>query len=151
VQAALNALAERMSGCSDVATVHKGGFGELAGQIAAEIGDAPALILLDPIGLKAIGASACKTLLHRAGKTDVFVIVDFTIAYRAAGQLFDDGEPDPKDAGAAALAANVDDFFGGSREWLPIIRSRRSERVERGLIDLYFEKVLGGRFKYKAS
>ena len=97
MQAALNALAERMSGCSDVATVHKGGFGELAGQIAAEIGDAPALILLDPIGLKAIGASACKTLLHRAGKTDVFVIVDFTIAYRAAGQLFDDGEPDPID------------------------------------------------------
>src|SRR5205823_4113108 len=27
----------------------------------------------------------------------------------------------------------------------------RSERVERRLIDLYFEKVLGGRFKYKAS
>jgi hypothetical protein len=80
------------------------------------------------------------------------VIVDFTIAYRAAGQLLEDGEPDPKYPGAAALAANVDDFFGDSREWLPIIRSgRRSERVERRLIDLYFEKVLGDRFKYKAS
>jgi three-Cys-motif partner protein len=145
------ALAKRMAGFSDVATIYKGSFGELAGEIGAEIGDAPALILLDPIGLKAIGVSACDALLHRAGKTDVFVIVDFTIAYRAAGQLLPSGEPDSKYPGARALAANVDDFFGGTRDWLPIIRSgRRSESIERLLIDLYFENVLGGRFKYKA-
>lgn len=145
------ALVTRMAGFDDVATIRKGSFGELTGEIATEIGNAPALILIDPIGLKAIGAKACNALIHRSGKTDLFVIVDFTIAYRAAGQLLDNGEPDPKYAGAAALAANVDEFFGGSRAWLPVIRSGpRSEQIERDLIDLYFENVLGGRFKYKA-
>jgi hypothetical protein len=41
------ALAERMSGFSDVATVHKGSFRELAGQIGTQIGGAPALIRSD--------------------------------------------------------------------------------------------------------
>jgi three-Cys-motif partner protein len=146
------ALAERMSGFTDVASVRHGSFGEIAPAIAAEIGDAPALVLIDPIGLKAIGASACSALTHRKGKTDIFVIVDFIIAYRAAGQLLDNGEPDPKYPGAAALAANVDDFFGGTREWLPIIRSGpRCDDIERKLIDLYFENVLGGRFSYTAA
>lgn len=146
------ALAERMAGFDDVTAVHHGSFGELSESIAAEIGDAPALILIDPIGLKAIGAKACRALIHRTGKTDVFVIVDFTIAYRAAGQLLKDGEPDPRYPGAAALASNVDEFFGDSRDWLPIVRSgRRSERIERELIALYFENVLGGRFEYKAA
>lgn len=146
------ALAERMAGFDDVADVRYGSFGELSERIATEIGDAPALILIDPIGLKAIGAKACRTLIHRTGKTDVFVIVDFTIAYRAAGQLLKAGDPDPRYPGAAALASNVDDFFGDSRDWHPIVRSGpRSERIERELIDLYFENVLAGCFEYKAA
>jgi hypothetical protein len=70
--------------------------------------------LIDPIGLKAIGAKACHALIHRTGKTDLFVIVDFTIARRAAGQLLESGRPDPRYPGAAAFASNVYDFFGES-------------------------------------
>jgi three-Cys-motif partner protein len=142
------ALRERLSGF-DFATVLRGDFGDHADTIASMIGNDPALVLLDPIGLKSIDAANCKKLLHRNGKTDAFVNVQFTIVHRTRGQLLPNGEPNPAFPGSAALAKNIDEFFG-TPAWREIAvngKSFKEQEVE--YLQLYFDSVVGPRFSCK--
>lgn len=100
------------------------------------------------IGLKAITAEACRGLLERKGKTDIFVIVDFGVVHRTRGQLLPGGMPKPGIACAAANAANIDAFFGGSRRWRDVEEWHSVEERERAYLRVYFEDVLGGWFDY---
>jgi len=148
-------LSSRMKGFVDdgVATLHKGPFGEYAATIADRIATAPALILLDPIGLKSIDAVTCRRLLDREGKTDVFVVIDFSIAHRSAGKLLDNGTPNPESAGSAKTAENVDAFFDGDTRWRKIAKNPRLSAYEREqqYLDIYFKDVLGARYGFKSA
>jgi three-Cys-motif partner protein len=144
-------LVERMSGFSDVVTTFRGSFARHLEAITTMIGDDPALIFLDPIGLKAITAEACRGLLERKGKTDIFVIVDFGIVHRTRGQLLSDGRPNSEIPGAAANAANIDAFFGGSRRWRSVDRRLPVVDRERAYMHIYFEDVLGGWFAFTSA
>lgn len=141
------ALVRRVGGFSELVIVRHGSFITHVDEITQIVGNAPVLVLLDPIGLKQINAAACKRLLDRPGKTDAFVIVDFQIVHRTAGQLLSDGAPNPAIAGSAANAANIDAFFDGSARWREIATSSRSRSArEQAYLDLYFAEVLSGRF-----
>jgi three-Cys-motif partner protein len=141
-------LAERLAGF-DFATVMPGEFGEHADEIASMIGDDPALVLLDPIGVKSIDAKMCKKLLHRAGKTDAFVNVQFAVVHRTRGQLLPNGEPNPEIPGSSALVQNIDDFFG-TEDWRAIATNGKPFREqEQEYLQLYFDSVVGPRFRCK--
>lgn len=144
-------LVERMYGFSDVVTSFRGGFAKHVEAITTMIGDDPALIFLDPIGLKAITAEACRGLLERKGKTDIFVIVDFGVVHRTRGQLLRDGTPNSDIPGAAANAANIDAFFGGSQRWRSVDPSLPVVDRERAYMHVYFEDVLGGWFAFTSA
>jgi three-Cys-motif partner protein len=133
----------------DFATVLHGEFGDLADEIASMVGNDPVLILLDPIGVKSIDAATCKKLLHRQGKTDAFVNVQFTVVHRTRGQLRADGEANPSVHGSAANAKNIDDFFG-TCDWRQIATNgESSKKQEAAYLDLYFDSVVGPRFSCK--
>jgi hypothetical protein len=104
------------------------------------IGNDPALVLLDPIGLKAINAEACRELLDRQGKTDLFVIVDFSIVHRTRGMLDESGEPLVGRRSAPKLAANVDAFYAGSKAWRQVPLSLSPEERERTYLRLTSKK-----------
>jgi hypothetical protein len=117
--------------------------------ISQRLGNAPALVLLDPFGIKGNDAATSQRLLHRGGKTDVFVIAGFAFVHRTGGQLTPEGNPRPDIAGATANVATVDAFFG-TPSWRLIARGGASTpQRERGYLQLYFDAVLGERFKYK--
>lgn len=141
-------LVERVTGFGESVTAFSGNFARHVKPITETIGDAPALIILDPIGLKAITADACSGLLERKGKTDLFVIVDFGIVHRTRGQLLADGEPNPQVPGAEANAANIDAFYRGSRRWRCVEEGRPVEERERDYLRIYFDDVLGDWFDY---
>ena len=142
------ALRERLSGF-EFATVLQGEFGEHADTILSMIGSDRALVLLDPIGVKSIDAATCRKLLHRPGKTDAFVNVQFTIVHRTRGQLLPDGEPNPAIPGSAALVDNIDRFFG-TRAWREIALNGKSfKQQEREYLALYFDSVVGPGFSCK--
>jgi three-Cys-motif partner protein len=142
-------LKERLSGF-DFAEVLPGEFGQHADEIIAKIGNDPALILLDPIGVKSIDATTCRKLLHRRGKTDAFVNVQFSVVHRTRGQLLPDGEPDPAVQGSEANVRNIDAFFG-TDEWRKRIAiNRKSARdQEQEYLQLYFDSVVGPGFSSK--
>jgi three-Cys-motif partner protein len=124
-------------------------------QIAAELGDVPALILLDPIGVATIPADTWKPLLDRTGKTDLFVVLHFAGLHRVGGFLLDDGRPNPSIKQAVGAVRNMDRVFGGNADWRqvaldPALRGEehREER-ERRYVELFFEQVIGKRHKYK--
>ena len=141
-------LCQRLKGF-DFATVLSGEFGEKADEIARMIGDDPALVLLDPIGVKSIHADVCRKLLQRRGKTDAFVNVQFAIVHRAGGMLGADGEPDPANAVARGNVENIDEFFG-TKEWRKIAQSGASkDEREAAYLKLYFGTVVGSRYTSK--
>lgn len=142
------ALCERLKGF-DFVTVLRGEFGEQADEIARMIGDDPALVLLDPIGVKSIHADVCRKLLQRRGKTDAFVNVQFAVVHRAGGMLLPDGEPDPANVVAKGNVENIDEFFG-TTDWRKIALSGqpKNER-EAAYLRLYFDTVVGHRYRSK--
>lgn len=128
----------------DFAEVLHGEFGEHAEAIAEKIGHDRALVLLDPIGLKAMGAEACRALFRRPGKTDALVNVQFSVVHRTRGQLLPDGEPNPEVPSAAKTVEALDSFFG-TNEWrkrIAISRKPVGEQEEEYL-QLYYESVVG--------
>jgi three-Cys-motif partner protein len=147
-------LEKRMRGwvADGLVTLHHGSFSRYATRVAAQIGTSPALVLLDPIGLKAIDASTCRVLLDRQGKTDAFIIVDFSIVHRTAGQLLPDGSPNPDIAVAAKNAKNIDAFFDGDTTWRNIAKQRLTPYArEWAYLDLYFKRVLVPRYRYRSA
>lgn len=144
-------LVARVSGFDDVVTTFHGNFGRHIETVTQMIGNDPALILLDPIGLKAITAETCRALLERKGKTDIFVIVDFGIVHRTRGQLLAHGMPNPDIPGAAANAANIDAFFGGSKRWRQVEKWRPVEEREQSYLQIYYEEVLDEWFDYRSA
>jgi three-Cys-motif partner protein len=117
--------------------------------ILGEVGDNPILLILDPLGLKAMPADITRRILHRRGKTDAFVTVHFGVVHRAAGQLLA-GSPH-----AEKTAANLDAFFG-TDEWRAIAldaQTAGADRVscEHALLDLYFREMLSRRFEYVSA
>jgi len=97
------ALKERVKGFGDIVTVLRGSFTRHLDKIAATMGDAPSLILFDPIRLKPISAETIRPLLHRTGKTDVFMVLHFKVLHRTAGMLLDSGHADPTKRGALVV------------------------------------------------
>jgi three-Cys-motif partner protein len=145
------ALEERVRGFGDLVEVLPGTFAANVGAISRRIGRAPVLVLLDPFGVKGIDAATCQQLLHRTGKTDVFVIAGFSFVHRTGGQLNADRTPRVDIPGAAANVANVDAFFGGAA-WRVIATSGwETGQRESAYLRLYFEDVLGARYEYKLS
>jgi three-Cys-motif partner protein len=146
-------LQARMAQFGDLVSTIPGDFHDHVSEILNTIGQAPAVILLDPIGLKAITANRCRELLQRAGKTDLFVIVHFGIVHRAAGQLLPDGSADPRIAAAAATTRNVDEFFG-TPDWRRIaLDPTLVDRIDKepAYLRLYWRSVLGGRYRFKSG
>lgn len=143
------ALKERLSGFA-FAEVLPGEFGEHADQIIKKIGSDRALVLLDPIGVKSIDAETCKKLLHRPGKTDAFVNVQFAVVHRTRGQLDANGEPDPAVQGSEANVRNIDGFFG-TNEWRKriAINGKPSKEQEAEYLQLYYDSVVGPSFSCK--
>jgi three-Cys-motif partner protein len=141
-------LEKRVAGFGDTVTCLEGDFAEHVPTILRMIGNDPALVLLDPIGLKAINADGCRGLLDRRGKTDLFVIVDFSIVHRTRGMLDESGEPLAGRRSAPKLAANVDAFYAGSKAWRQVPPSLSPEERERAYLRLYFEEVLLSSFEY---
>lgn len=143
-------LSKRVGGLGEIVTVLAGSFSRHLGKICATIGNAPALILFDPIGLKPIAAETIKPLLHRKGKTDVFMVLHFKVIHRTAGMLLPTGYAEPNIAGAERAAEMLDAVFGSPR-WRMIAKNPRLqsvERRERAYLDLYFEDVLESRYRY---
>jgi hypothetical protein len=131
-------------------TVLRGTFAKHLATICTTIGAAPALILFDPIGLKPIAAEMIKPLLHRKGKTDVFMVLHFKVIHRTAGMLLSTGYVNPNTPGAERAAAMLDAVFGSPR-WRMIAKNPRLQSVEareRAYLDLYFEDVLESRYRY---
>jgi len=141
------ALMERVAGFGSLVKVLHGSFARHIDNICSTIGNAPTLILFDPIGLKPIAAKTIRPLLHRRGKTDVFMILHFKVIHRTAGMLLDTGYANPSIPSAAGAAAMLDAVFGTKR-WRYIAKNPRIMSVEareRAYLNLYFEEVLGKR------
>jgi three-Cys-motif partner protein len=136
----------------DFAEVLLGEFSEHANEIAGKIGRDRALVLLDPIGVKAMDAAACRKLFHRPGKTDALVNVQFTVVHRTRGQLLPNGEPNPAVASAAKTVQNLDAFFG-TDEWRKriAINGKSAKEQEAEYLQLYFDSVVGPGFSCKHS
>jgi three-Cys-motif partner protein len=147
------ALRERVKGFGDIVTVLRGSFTRHLETILSTIGTAPALILFDPIGLKPILAETIRPLLHRTGKTDVFMVLHFKVLHRTAGMLLDTGHADPTKRGAVGTALVFDGVFG-SPQWRFIAKNPRLKTVEereRAYLALYFKDVLGSRYNWKCA
>lgn len=142
-----DALLPRFDSC---VSVYEGDYEGHVAEILEAIDGQPLLLLLDPIGLKAIAGDRISPLIRRAGKTDVFMTLHFGIVHRAAGFLEDDGTI--KDISVSAKnIENVNAFFC-SDEWQGIMLTARREHlartdVERLLIDCYFRNVPAGRYR----
>jgi three-Cys-motif partner protein len=147
------ALSKRLAGFGSLVTVLKGGFARHLEKILSIIGNSPALVLFDPIGLKPIPAETIRPLLHRRGKTDVFMVLHFKVIHRTAGQLLPSGHADPDIPGSMKAAESIDAVFGSPR-WRFIAKNPRYDSVEareRAYLDLYFEDVLGERYSWTCA
>ena len=131
-------------------TLHHGPLARFAEPIAERLGNAPALVFLDPIGVKPIAAEHWRPLLTRTGKTDLFVTLHFAYVHRAGGMLMPDGEPKTYKR-AAAHAANVDRLFD-TRDWREIaVDSELGTRErEQRYVQLYLDHVIGQRHRWTA-
>lgn len=147
-------LSERMAGfvASGHATLRHGNFARHRDAVLAQMGSDPALILIDPIGLKTIPADVCRPLLQRSGKTDVFIVLHFKVVHRTAGMLLPTGYANPTIIGAEAAAATIDSVFNSPRwRFIACQPGLTATQRERMYIDLYFEEVLGERFGWKCA
>jgi len=148
------ALSARMSGWveSGHVTVRHGNFARHCDAVLAQMGTDPALILLDPIGLKTITADVCRPLLQRNGKTDAFIILHFKVIHRTAGMLLPTGHANPAIPSAEKTAATIDALFNSPRwRFIACQPGLDATRRERMYVDLYFEQVLGERFGWKCA
>ncbi len=137
-------------------TLHRGGIADHASAIAERLGNAPALILLDPIGVKTITFAAWEPLLVRPGKTDLFITLHFAVVHRIGGMLLPDGTANPETKNAVANARMLDGVFRGP-EWRGIAIDRdlqgdefREQREER-YVQLYYDQVIGSRHRWKCA
>lgn len=149
----VTALTERVGGFGPLVKILHGSFARHIDNICSTIGNAPALILFDPIGLKPIAAKTIRPLLHRRGKTDVFMILHFKVIHRTAGMLLDTGYANPAISSAERAAGMLDAVFGTKR-WRFIAKNPRITNVEereRAYLDLYFEEVLGSRYPLRCA
>jgi hypothetical protein len=120
--------------------------------IVETIGNAPSLVLLDPIGVATIPADTWEPLINRTGKTDLFVVLHMAGVHRVAGWLLPDGRPNPRIDGARNGALNMDRVFRGA-EWRaialdPTLAENRTER-ERRYVELFLDQVIGDRLRWR--
>jgi len=148
-------LAKRLEPFANHSTTFHGTLRQHAPTIADRIGAAPALVLLDPIGLKAINPDSWMPLLERQGKTDLFVVLMFPGLHRIGGMLLPDGTADPTKPKAVAAALEMDRVFR-TDEWRaiaidPALKSDR-HRVAREemYVELWLHRVIGDRHPLKA-
>lgn len=131
-----------------------GGFERHVPEIAETLGSSPAMILLDPIGMATIPADAWRPLLLRTGKTDLFIVLNFTGVHRTGGWMLPDGTPNPKIDGACAGVEKHDRVFNG-QEWRAIAvdpnldGDKHREERERRYVQLFFDQVIGDRHEWK--
>jgi len=136
-------------------TTLPGGFRRHVPDIATNIGSAPALILLDPVGVASIPADTWRPLLERTAKTDMFFVLHFAGVHRVGGWLLPDGTPNPAVAPARRGVRTMDKVFNGP-EWRAIALDaalqgegvNRRER-ERRYVQLFFDQVIGSRHGWK--
>jgi three-Cys-motif partner protein len=146
------ALEHRLGGFNDCVTLLRGDFAKHRDTVLTQMGTHPALLLLDPIGLKTIPAEVCVPLLHRMGKTDAFIVLHCKVVHRTGGMLLDTGYANPDVPGAEKAAANLDAVFGGPRwRFIAVDPALNAAQRERKYVDLYFEDVLGDRYGYKCA
>jgi three-Cys-motif partner protein len=136
-------------------TTLEGGFHRYVPLIAERLGNSPAMILLDPIGVATIPAYTWRPLLERTAKTDMFFVLHFGGVHRVGGWLQADGMPKPHVAPARRGAENMDRVFNGP-EWRAIAvdpaleggDEQRRER-ERRYVALFCDEVIGSRHAWK--
>jgi three-Cys-motif partner protein len=146
------ALKHRLAEFDDCTTVLKGDFVRHRDAVLTKMGTHPSLLLLDPIGLKTIPAEVCAPLLHRIGKTDVFIVLHFKIVHRTGGKLLPTGHANPAYPDAVKAAETLDAVFGSPRwRFVAVDPTLDAAQRERKYKDLYFEDVLGGRFDYRCA
>jgi three-Cys-motif partner protein len=143
------ALQERMSEF-DFVEVLSGEFKDHADEIARKLGRDRALVLLDPIGVKALDAETCRKLFNRPGKTDALVNVQFGVVHRTRGQLLPNGEPNPAVLSAAKTVEALDEFFG-TDEWRKriAINGETHKEQEEEYLQLYYDSVVGRGLRCK--
>ena len=143
------ALKERLAEF-EFAEVLLGEFSEHADEMARKIGHDRALVLLDPIGVKALDAEACRKLFRRPGKTDALVNVQFSVVHRTRGQLLPNGEPNPAVQSAAKTVEALDAFFG-TDEWRTriAINGKSAKEQEEEYLQLYYDSVVGPGMRCK--
>lgn len=146
------ALQRRVAGFSDLVVAKQGDFARHTDFICGTLGNSPALVVIDPIGLKSIPREACSPLVHRAGKTDVFAILHFKVVHRTGGQLLPTAYANPAIKGAERAAATIDASLGSPRwRWICLDPDLDVEEKERRFLDLYGEHVLGDRYDWKCA
>ncbi|HVQ60734.1 MAG TPA: three-Cys-motif partner protein TcmP, partial [Burkholderiales bacterium] len=135
-------------------TTLAGSFHRHVPAIMEELGNSPALVLLDPIGVATIPAHKWRPLLERKGKTDLFIVLHMAGVHRVGGWLTAKGEPNPDIAPARRGVAMMDRVFNG-RRWREIAvdpalagKKYREER-ERRYLELFYEDVIASRMKFK--
>jgi three-Cys-motif partner protein len=144
------ALQQCVSGFENEVILKHGDFGRYTDYICETVGDNPALMVIDPIGLKAI--PACARLIHRNGKTDLFMILHFKVVHRTAGQLLATAHADPKIKGAVKASETIDAALGSPRwRWKALDPSLSVEQKERAFLDLFYEDVLRDRYTRKCA
>jgi hypothetical protein len=115
---------------------------------------APALILLDPIGVATIPSDVWKPFLDRKAKTDIFVVLHFAGVHRTGGFLLPNGEPNPSIAPARRAIANLDRVFN-TCDWRDVALDptlageEHREARERRYMQLFFDNVIGNRHDWK--
>jgi three-Cys-motif partner protein len=134
------------------ATLLWGNFALHRDTVLEQMSGSPALILLDPIGLKSLPAEVCRPLFQRLEKTDVFIILHFKVLHRTAGMLLPTGHADPMIQGAGKAAETFDAVFGSPR-WRFIACQPDLTTLEREqrYLRLYYEDVLGPRYSWKCA
>jgi three-Cys-motif partner protein len=149
-------LVENLRPYATHVTILPGGFEHRVPDIAETVGNAPAMILLDPIGVATIPADTWRPLLERTGKTDLFVVLHFAGVHRVAGWLLPDGTPNPKIPSARHGVQTIDRVFNGPH-WRKIAQDpdllgeeHREER-ERRYVQLFFDQVIGSRHRWKGQ
>ncbi len=148
-------LEQRLKPYAPHAVARHGAFRRHVPWIVETIGDAPALVVLDPMGLKTISPDAWQPLLERSGRTDLFVVLIFSGLHRIGGMLLPDGTPKPTVPQARRAALGMDAVFRGP-EWRAIAidpqlngDEHREER-ERLYVELFCRHVIGRHLRYKA-
>jgi len=137
-----------------VTILPQGGFERHVPWIADKLGNAPAMILLDPIGVASMPADTWRPMLVRTAKTDLFLVLHFAGVHRLRGWMLPDGSPNPDIAGARSGVQNMDRVFNGP-EWRAIAldpqldgEEHREERESR-YVQLFFDQVIGRRHWWK--